>query len=208
MKKAIVIISVAVASFLAGWILMAPSLEYFGKYQNMNTLISGKKMVRNGSWMTRLDLAQSNTPPLIRAYIARIGLAANQAKEALYWNTYNDNRNRLLDGSHSYNVHFKERPAIQDTGFWSLTVYNKDSYLVPNNEKRYALGDRSPITKSPDGSFNIHISSRKPDDANNWLPCPSSGVFSLTLRMYVPSEEALKHAESISMPEISCLDCP
>ena len=205
MKKAIIITSVAVASFLAGWTLMAPSLDYFVNH-HLDMLIAGKGTVRNGSWMTRLDLARSNTPPLIRAYIVRIGIAANQAEEALYWNAYTDNMDRLLDGSHSYNVHFKARPPVQDTGFWSLTVYDKDSYLVPNKEKRYAVGDRSPITKSRDRSFIIHISSHKPNNTNNWLPCPSSGAFSLTLRMYVPLEDALKRAEAISMPEIACLD--
>jgi hypothetical protein len=206
MKRAIIITSVVVASFLAGWTLMVPSLDYFFKHR-LGMLIAGKGTVRNGSWMTRLDLAQSNTPPLIRAYIARIGIAANQAEEALYWNAYTDNMGHPLDGSHSYDVHFKSRPPVQDTGFWSLTVYDKDSYLVPNKEKRYAVGDRSPITKNHDGSFIIHISSHKPNNADNWLPCPSSGAFTLTLRMYAPLEEALKRAEVISMPEMVCLDC-
>ena len=185
---------------------MVPSLDYFFKHR-LGTLIAGKRTVRNGSWMTRLDLARSNTPLLIRAYIARIGLAANQAEEALYWNAYTDNMDRQLDGGHSYNLYFKARPPVQDTGFWSLSMYDKDSYLVPNKEKRYAVGDRSPITKGHDGSFIIHISSHEPNNANNWLPCPSSGAFTLTLRMYVPSEEALKRAGVIPMPEIACLDC-
>ena len=206
MKKAIIVTSLAVVSFIAGWTLMAPSLNYFDKH-HISTLIAGKGIVKNGSWMTRLDLAQSNTPPLIRAYIARIGIAANQADEAIYWNAYTDNMGHLLDGSHSYNVCFKGRPMVRTDGFWSLTVYDKDSYLVPNNEKRYAVGDRSPITKNHDGSFIINISSHKPNNANNWLACPSSGVFSLTLRMYIPLEEALKRTKTIPMPEIVCLDC-
>jgi hypothetical protein len=185
---------------------MVPSLDHLNK-RPLGTLIADKGTVRNGSWMTRLDLAQSDTPPLVRAYIVRVGIAANRAEEALYWNAYTDNMNRLLDGGHSYNIYFKARPPVQDTGFWSLTVYDKDSYLVPNKEKRYAVGDRSPIIKSHDGSFIIHISSHEPNKANNWLPCPSSGAFTLTLRMYVPLKEALKRAEVISMPEIACLDC-
>jgi hypothetical protein len=204
MKKAIIIASIAVASFLAGWVLMAPSLDYFHR---AGMLIKGRGIVKNGPWMTRVDLARSDTPPLIRAYIVRIGIAANQAEEALYWNAYADSRGRLLDGSHSYDVRFPTRPPVRDTGFWSLTVYGKDSYLVPNKEKRYAVGDRSSLKKLPDGSFVIHISQRRPNNIGNWLPCPPEGAFSLTLRMYVPLEEALKRPEAIAMPEIACLDC-
>jgi hypothetical protein len=206
MKKAIIIASVAVASFLAGWALMVPTLDYLAKHR-LSMRIKGSGTVKNGPWMTRLDLARSDTPPLIRAYIVRIGIAANQAEEALYWNAYGDSRGRLLDGSHSYDVRFPTRPPVQDTGFWSLTVYGKDSYLVPNKGKRYAVGDRSPLQKLPDGSFVIHISQHRPHNFGNWLPCPPNGVFTLTLRMYVPREEALKQPEAIAMPEIACLDC-
>jgi hypothetical protein len=206
MKKIISIATVTVVSFLAGWALMVPSLDYFATYR-LGMMIKGTGTVKNGPWMTRLDLARSNTPPLVRAYIVRIGIAANQAEETLYWNAYADSRGRLLDGSHFYAVRFPTRPPVGHTGFWSLTVYGKDSYLVPNKEKRYAVGDRSPIQKLPDGSFIIHISQRSPNNTDNWLPCPPEGAFSLTLRMYVPREEALKHPEAIALPEIACLDC-
>ena len=207
MKKAIIVISVIVISFIAGWTLMAPSLDYFDKYHLGVLLKKGNGTIKNGSWATRLDLAQSKTPPLIRAYIARIGIAANQAIEAIYWNAYTDNMGHMLDGTHSYDIHFKGRPPVRADGFWSLTVYDKNSYLVPNNEKRYSVGDRSPVIKDKDGSFIIKISSNKPMNSYNWLPCPSSGNFSLTLRMYLPLEDALKQTKSISMPEIVCLDC-
>jgi len=207
MKKTIIVIFVAVVFFIAGWLLMAPSLDYFDKY-HISRLITGKGTVRNGSWMTRLDLAKSETPPFIRAYIVRIGIAANQAEEALYWNAYTDNMGHPLNGNHSYNVRFKVRPMVRTDGFWSLAVYDRDSYLVPNKEKIYSVGDRSPIRKGSDGSFIIRIASQKPNNDDNWLPCPSSGPFSLTLRMYLPLEKTLENADSISMPAITCLDCP
>ncbi len=152
MKKAIIFTSVIIVSFIAGWTLMAPSLDYFDKCHLGMLLKKGNGTVKNGSWMTRLDLAQSYTPPLIRAYIARIGIAANQADEAIYWNAYTDTMGRLLDGNHLYDIRFNGRPLVRTDGFWSLTVYDKDSYLVANQERRYALGDRSPLTKNPCGS--------------------------------------------------------
>ena len=41
MKKAIIVISVIVISFIAGWTLMAPSLDYFDKY-HLGVLLAGK----------------------------------------------------------------------------------------------------------------------------------------------------------------------
>jgi hypothetical protein len=206
MKKVIVIASIVMVAFLTGWTCMVPTLDYLAKHR-LGIRIKGSGTIKNGPWMTRLDLARSDTPPFIRAYIVHIGIAANQAEETLYWNAYADSKGRLLDGSHSYDVRFTARPPVRETGFWSLTVYGKDSYLVPNQEKRYAVGDRSNLQKRPDGSFVIHISRRQPRNISNWLPCPPNGVFTLTLRMYVPREEALKRPEASAMPEIACLDC-
>jgi hypothetical protein len=206
MKKTIIIASIAVVAFLAGWTFMVPTLDCLAKHR-LSIRIKGSGTVKNGPWMARLDLARSDTPPFVRAYIVRIGIAANQAEETLYWNAYADSGGRLLDGNHAYDVGFTARPPVRETGFWSLTVYGEDNYLVPNKEKRYAVGDRSPLQKLPDGSFVIHISRRQPHNISNWLPCPPNGVFTLTLRMYVPREETLKRPEAIAMPEIACLDC-
>jgi len=206
MKKAIIMMVAVVASFLIGWTMMVPLLDFFNIHFFGRTKTVGGS-VCNGPWATRVDLARSDTSSLMRAYIARIGIGANQAEEALYWNAYTDSDGRLLDGGHSYDVRFTKRPPVRDTGFWSLTVYDKDSYLVPNRDKRYSVGDRSAIIKHHDGSFIIKISQRRPNETGNWLPCPPEGAFSLTLRMYIPLEEALKRPESIAMPEIACLDC-
>jgi len=43
------------------------------------------------------------------------------------------------------------KPPIIDQGFWSLTVYGPNMFLVPNPLKRYNIGDRTDLTYS-DGS--------------------------------------------------------
>lgn len=86
-------------------------------------------------------------------------------------------------------VHFSGRPVLEDTGFWSLTVYGEDLFFVPNQLNRYALGDRSNLTfpdgslvyakGTSDGPFDILI---QPADieppanwTSNWIPVPAGG---------------------------------
>jgi hypothetical protein len=40
--------------------------------------------------------------------------------------------------------------------FWSLTMYDPESHLVPNTINRYALGDRSGLAKDDDGSLTLY----------------------------------------------------
>ena len=50
----------------------------------------------------------------------------------------------------TYRLTFFGKPRV--SGFWSLTVYGENVFLVPNELDRYSLGDRSAITY-PDGSL-------------------------------------------------------
>jgi len=185
---------------------MLPLLDYAVERVLIPKGLSGT--VKNGPWSTRLDLARSSTSVAARAYVAQIGLAANQAEEAIYWNAFADSTGQLLDGKHSYAVLFDGRPLVAEAGFWSLTAYDADSFLVANPQKRYSLGDRSLLKKRADGRFTIVVSHRRGTaDIENWLPCPAEGAFSLTLRMYVPLPRALQAPQAISMPQIACLDC-
>jgi len=43
------------------------------------------------------------------------------------------------------------KPPIIEQGFWSLTIYGPNMFLVPNPLKRHNIGDRSDLTYS-DGS--------------------------------------------------------
>ena len=75
--------------------------------------------------------------------------------------------------------------------FWSLTLYDKDSYLVDNPIDRYALGDRSNMKLGDDGSLTIYIQSKSPgkDKESNWLPAPKDNTFKLALRLYIPKKQ-------------------
>jgi hypothetical protein len=56
-----------------------------------------------------------------------------------------------LDKNESYLVTFSRRPPILSEGFWSLTVYGADQFLVENSLDRYEVGDRTDGLKFENG---------------------------------------------------------
>lgn len=99
---------------------------------------------------------------------------------------------------------FSGKPPLDEGGFWSLTVYGGDYYLIPNKLDVYALGDRSNLTypngqrvyptsggsDKDDGVFQILL---QPADVappsnwtSNWVPAPAGGGSVVPqLRFYV-----------------------
>ncbi|MFD6357032.1 DUF1214 domain-containing protein [Nocardia tengchongensis] len=93
-----------------------------------------------------------------------------------------------LDGSHRYVLRFEPGKLPPVNGFWSVTAYDADGYLIPNALRRSSLGDRSGLTAGPDGAIELHIQTDNPgpDLESNWLPV-KSGTFNLMLRLYSPA---------------------
>jgi hypothetical protein len=87
------------------------------------------------------------TDYLVRAFVASVGYLQLKADQALY-PIYKVSSE--LTSDKSYTVTFSGKPPVN--GFWSITVYDKDSFLVKNEWNIYSLGDRSGI-KYPDGSL-------------------------------------------------------
>src|SRR6185369_17423414 len=93
-------------------------------------------------------------------------------------------------------------PPIDPGGFWSLTMYNADGFLVDNALHRYSISDRTPgIHREPDGSLKLYLQCTDPGGARsaNWLPAPC-GRFSATMRLYLPTAAALE--PSFTLPPL------
>jgi hypothetical protein len=47
-----------------------------------------------------------------------------------------------------------------------------------------------PLKYNADGSLDVYIGAKSPgaDKEVNWLPCPPSGLFNVTIRVYWPEE--------------------
>jgi hypothetical protein len=68
------------------------------------------------------------------------------------------------------------------TGFWSLTIYGPDNYLIPNPRGTYGVGDRSNLTSADgtlvyasgdlgglrDGAFQVLVRTADVIPLNNW----------------------------------------
>jgi len=55
----------------------------------------------------------------------------------------NKSDNLTLSARSAFLFTFFGKPPIKSTGFWSLTVYGADQYLLSNELGRYVIGDRS-----------------------------------------------------------------
>ncbi|HEU5430996.1 MAG TPA: DUF1254 domain-containing protein [Thermomicrobiales bacterium] len=144
---------------------------------------------KNG-WTLLLSGGDYGTDYLVRAFVALIGLGANRAEDAFYPNARVDSAGQPLDGANNYIVHFDAAPPVR--GFWSLTAYTAERFLVPNPIDRFAIRGSDPIVKNPDGSFDLVVQPTSPGNEReaNWLPVPAAS-FNLTLRLYWPDDAAL-----------------
>jgi hypothetical protein len=151
---------------------------------------------RHNGWLLPPDnIGNFGTEFLLRAYIARTALGANVRREAVYPFAYVDHAGRVLTGAHRYVLHFAAHQLPPVGAFWSLTMYDKDVFLVPNTIARYAVGDRTPgLQRNRDGSLDIVLQHASPRTRRaNWLPAPS-GPFILALRLYQPRPSVLRGA--------------
>lgn len=155
--------------------------------------------VKNG-WNLALNAGDYGTDYLVRSYVAVVGLGANRVEDAFYPNARMDSAGQPLDGANTYVVHFDSEPPVK--GFWSLTAYTAERFLVPNPINRFAIRGSDPLVRNSDGSFDVYLQAESPGSETeaNWLPVPA-GPFSMTLRLYWPEEPALDG--SWSMPTIT-----
>lgn len=134
-----------------------------------------------------------------RAAVALVGLGANTNEVAIYPRADYDSNQEALHGANTYTLHFSSLPPVKDGGFWSITVYGDDDYLIDNPINRYNVTDRSEYKLNADGTLDITLSANDPKDGSYWLPTGSKG-FHLFMRMYLPD---LKKLDSWSPPTIN-----
>lgn len=141
----------------------------------------------NGYLVT--DLGAWGTNYTLRAIFDKLGVGGQRASIATYPVTLFDDTKALLTGSKRYVVHIpKSSLPIPVKAFWSLTMYDTNSFFVPNPLNRYLINNRSHLHTNPDGSIDIYIQHDKPSNparASNWLPAPATGLgFRLVWRLY------------------------
>lgn len=161
----------------------------------------------NGVWSYYGDpIGDYGTEYAFRCLIALGGFGANPADMAIYSSASTDSTGESLSGDNAYVIHItKEQLEYLNKndgfGFWSITAYGTDQYLIDNEENRYCINDRTAVYNA-DGTIDIYVSKDAPTDTEkypNWLPVGSDG-FKLYFRIYLPCDEILNN--EWTMPSI------
>ena len=146
----------------------------------------------NGWNVPPMNLANFGTDYGIRAIVALIGLGANLPADAIYPSAFVDGDGKPLSGANRYVLRFDKEQTPPANAFWSVTMYNAQSFFVANPITRYNIVAWMPLKYNKDGSLDVYIQRDPPgkDRESNWLPAPA-GEFSLTMRVYWPKESML-----------------
>ena len=144
----------------------------------------------NGWMYLTKDIGVYGTNYIQRALVTAIGLGANRPQDAIYPTSQKDSEGHEYDGaSKKYVMHFNKGELPPVNGFWSITMYDKDYFFVPNPLNRYTLSARNKFNVNPDGSIDLYLQADSPGKAKeaNWLPAPKAQFIPM-LRLYWPKE--------------------
>jgi len=139
----------------------------------MGLAIEAAMTTVNG-WSFSLDLGHHKKNYLLRAAVARYGLDANVKEDAVYASCAVSEMGTPLDGSSNDTIHFPAGQQPPVNGFWSITVYDQNGFLVANSINRYSVGSETGLVPDGDGGLTIQLRNSEPPPGPqaNWLPCP------------------------------------
>jgi hypothetical protein len=130
---------------------------------------------------------------LRRALIARYGLAANPLEDAVYVTSVSDIDGLPLQGTDEYVLHFSPGELPPAESFWSITAYDREGFLLPNELNRFGIRSRDDIVLNEDGSLDVYLGPTRPvaSHESNWIPT-IPGVIDLSIRLYTPAKKYLE----------------
>ena len=101
-----------------------------------------------------------------------------------------------MNAQHDYVLRMGPNELPPAMAFWSLTLYDMENgFFIPNDRKKYSVGENSGFELNAEGGIEIHVSAAKPDgvpDAN-WLPINRGDIdLNGMFRIYVPDVERMK----------------
>ena len=101
-----------------------------------------------------------------------------------------------MNAMNDYVIRFPADDLPPAEAFWSLTLYDREEgFFIPNDHKKYSVGENSGMQMDSDGGVEIYIAAEKPEGVpqENWLPIERQDLdLSVQMRLYVPDLEAYK----------------
>ena len=161
--------------------------------------VTEKRSIQNGAWRTNLAVGSSEADMYTRAAISVVGLFALKKSEAVYYIAETDDDGEPFLGTCDYRIEGRDLEA----GWWSITLYGSDHFLVPNDQKRYSFNGKN-VERGPDGTYTIAVS--ESPKKGNWLPNGGQD-FSLTLRLYNPEKAVYENPGRVQLPRITKESC-
>ncbi|HQR11315.1 MAG TPA: DUF1254 domain-containing protein [Casimicrobiaceae bacterium] len=163
-----------------------PSQEKIASFKE--PMATGLIKIENG-WMYFPKTGIYGTEYRGRALVTWYGLGANRPQDAVYPTSEGPDLLKKYSGANKYVMHFAKGDFPPVNGFWSITMYDKNYFFVPNPINRYTVSSRNKFKANPDGSVDLYVQNESPgkDKEANWLPAPKD-EFVLMMRNYWPKE--------------------
>ena len=151
-------------------------------------IVLGNAKLEHG-WMFFPKTGVYGTNYRNRALITYYGLGANRPQDAVYPTSEGPDILKKYSGANKYVARFEKGSFPPVNGFWSITMYDKNYFFVPNPINRYTVSGRNKFKANADGSVDLYIQNESPgkDKESNWLPAPKD-EFVLMMRLYWPKE--------------------
>jgi len=129
---------------------------------------------------------------LTQSVIGPIGLPAS---EALYPPVVTAD-GKPMNAQHDYVIRISKKDLPPAKAFWSVTLYDvKNGFFIPNDRKKYSVGENGGMKLDTDGGIAIYIAAQKPAGVpeENWLPINRKDEdIGAIMRIYVPDIEKMK----------------
>ena len=131
-------------------------------------------------------------PLVVQSVVGPIG---QPAKEALYPAVVTDD-GTPMNALNDYVLRMTKEELPPAKAFWSFTLYDtKNGFFIPNDHKKYSVGENGGMKLNADGGIEIYIAAEKPKGVpeENWLPINREDLgISVILRVYAPDLEKMK----------------
>jgi len=101
-----------------------------------------------------------------------------------------------MNAQHDYIIRMSKDEMPPAKAFWSVTLYDaKNGFFIPNDRKKYSVGENAGFKLDEGGGIEIHIAAEKPDGVpeENWLPIDRTDEdLDVVMRIYAPDLEKMK----------------
>lgn len=156
-------------------------------------------------WRSDWSIGTYNANAYVRARVARHGLLALAKEEAIYFIRDHDEDGNRLTQNCTYQLSGKSQESL----WWSVTLYDKNSLLPINTDKALSV-DKTKITAAghSEGDWRAIIATEKPAGNAHWISSRNAGQFDVMLRLYKPSQNVLRDPVAyLAPPSVIKLSC-